>query len=78
MAKGLGHITVGIKMQEPNWPLLCMGLAADVSEALAYLEKGDKFRATEVLSHAKGKVQMAFMCEHSERKPKDYQDKGCL
>lgn len=71
---GLGEVTVGIKMKDPNWQLLCVGLASDSMEALANLENGNAKRAMEILTHSRGKVHMAFMCEHSERKPKDVCD----
>lgn len=75
MEKGIGTVTVGIKMQEPNWQLLCMGLAAANAEALANLENGNAKRALELLTAAKGNVQMAFMCEANTPGKKDYCDK---
>ena len=58
-------IDVGLKMIEPNWPVLCMAISVHATRALACLEAGQTEMATESLKHAAAVIEMGTTIVHS-------------
>jgi len=56
------QIEVGIKITDPNWPLLCVALTGHAMRALGYLEAGRADLAIEALRDAKAAGDLAMMC----------------
>jgi hypothetical protein len=59
---GMAQIEVGIKITDPNWPVLCVALTGHAMRALGYLEAGRTDLALEALKDAKAAGDLAMMC----------------
>jgi hypothetical protein len=54
-------ITVGMKIADPNWQVMCMILASDAMQAMAYLESSRPDMALESLRNAKRVIDLTMM-----------------
>ena len=59
---GIAQIEVGVKITDPNWPVLCVALTGHAMRALGYLEAGRADLALEALKDAKAAGDLAMMC----------------
>lgn len=57
----IGPITVGIRIEDPNWQLLCMALTGHSMRALGYLEADRPDLALDALKDARAAGDLAMM-----------------
>ena len=67
----IGPIQVGIKIVDPNWPLMCVALTSHAMRALGYLEADRSDLALDALKDARAVGDLAMMVRCDLPDPQD-------